>query len=326
MRLKSTLTSLALFLALFASCAHHAVHPVGSGSAPVEHTATILFFSDAHADLDTHPELFWDAQGKTELVLAGGYARLAAAARAIRAETGGKAILVDGGDTLQGSGAAAWSQGEVVVRPQRALGVDIGIPGNWEVVYGAERLKSWSAALNYPLLAVNIVDDTTGKPLFAPYTVREVGGLRVGFVGYTDPDTGTRQSPSYSRGLHFLAESSLQPAIDALRTRERPDLVCLVTHVGLPKSVALADRLRGVDVILSGDTHERVYQPIVQNGIFVVEPGSFASFLGRLDVRKKPGRHAELTWTLLELKADRYPEDPEVRAVVDEALAPYRTR
>lgn len=288
--------------------------------------ASLLFFSDAHADLETHPELFWTGDGRSELVQAGGYARLASAVKAIRHETQGRALLIDGGDTLQGSGPASWSQGEVVVGPQRALGVDLGIPGNWEVVYGAERLKTWSASLGYPLIAVNLTNAGTGQPVFPSYLVREVGGIRFGFVGFTDPDTGIRQSPSYSRGLRFLGVEALQPAIDELRAKHRPEVVVLVTHVGLARSVDLTGHLSGVDIILSGDTHERVYQPIVEHGIWVVEPGSFASFLGRLDVSVERGRPLGLSWKLIELRADVFAEDDAVKASVAKALAPYRER
>src|SRR5690606_22164363 len=103
--------------------------------------ATLLFFSDAHAQLEEHPELFWTPDGRTEIARAGGYARLAHVVNEIRRETRGRALLIDGGDTFQGSGPAAWSQGEVVLAPQRALGVDLGLPGNWEVVYGPARMR-----------------------------------------------------------------------------------------------------------------------------------------------------------------------------------------
>jgi 2',3'-cyclic-nucleotide 2'-phosphodiesterase (5'-nucleotidase family) len=88
--------------------------------------------------METHPELFWTSDGKSGIAPAGGYARLATAANAIRRETGGRGLLIDGGDTLQGSGPAAWSRGEVVLGPQCAPNVELGIPGNWEVIYGVK--------------------------------------------------------------------------------------------------------------------------------------------------------------------------------------------
>jgi sulfur-oxidizing protein SoxB len=287
---------------------------------------TLLFFSDAHVDLETHPEIFWSADGRTEIVPAGGYARLAAAANAIKKETGGRAVLVDGGDTFQGASAATASLGEVVIGPQRALGVDLAIPGNWEVLYGAAQMKKLARETGYPWLATNVVDDATGKLVFAPTLVREIGGVRVGFVGFTDPDVPIRQAPAYSVGLRYLGDESIEPYVRELREKEHAELVVLVTHIGLSRSVVLADKIAGVDVVLSGDTHERVYEPIMRHGVPVVEPGSFASLLGRLDVTLHPGARPTFDWHLLELRADRYPEDPAVAAAVKTALAPHRAQ
>lgn len=289
-----------------------------------ERRATLLFFSDAHADVEPHPELFWRDDGSTEMAVAGGYARLAHVVRGVRAETGGRAVLVDGGDTFQGSAAATWSRGESVVAPQRALGVDLAIPGNWEVVYGPARMREIAKETGYPWLAANVIDAASGKPVFPAGLVRDIGGVRVGFVGFTDPDVPLRQSPSFSEGLRFLGAESIAPAVRDLRDREHADLVVLVTHIGLARSVALAEQVTGVDVILSGDTHERSTRPIIRGSTWVVEPGAFGSFLGRLDVRLSPGQRPSFAWQLIELRADRYPEAPDVAAVVAQSLAPYR--
>ncbi len=297
--------------------------PPTTSSAQGEHNATIMFFADAHADLLAHPEQFPRPDGTVELAQAGGYARLAHVARAIRKESPG-ALLVDGGDTFQGSAAASWSHGESVVAPQRALGVDLAVPGNWEVVYGPPQMVSLAKATGYPWLATNVVDKATGKLVFPPTLEREVAGVRFGFVGLTDPDVPTRQSPAYSEGLQFLGAESIGPYVQALRSRV--DVVVLLTHIGLARSVSLAETVPGIDVVLSADTHERVREPIVRKNTIIVEPGAFASFLGRLDVRVTRGQRPTFTWKLLELRADRYPEDADVAAIVDESLAPYRAK
>jgi 2',3'-cyclic-nucleotide 2'-phosphodiesterase (5'-nucleotidase family) len=301
--------------------------PTGAAPAGVagERHATLLFFSDAHADLESHPELFWDDAGRTELADAGGYARLAHAARAIRKEADGNTLLIDGGDTFQGSAAATWSRGEVVVAPQRALGVDLGIPGNWEVVYGPQRMKELATATGYPWLAANVVDAKTGALVFAPTAVRSVGGVRFGFVGFTDPDVPVRQSPSFSAGLRFLGPESLAEQVRALRPQV--DVVVLVAHLGLARTVDLVEKMPGAfDLVLSGDTHERVKAPIVRGDTTIVEPGAFASMLGRVDVTVVASAKPRFTWQLLELRADRYGEDEDVARVVRAALAPYRAR
>ncbi len=306
-------------LVALVSCTPSPSHPAAGG----ERRATIMFFSDAHADLEPHPEQFPRADGTIEVASAGGYARLSHVVRSIRKESPG-ALLVDGGDTFQGSAAATWSRGEAVLAPQKALGVDLAVPGNWEVVYGPPQMESLAKGTGYPWLATNVVDEATGKLVFPPTLEREVSGVRFGFVGFTDPDVPLRQAPSYSKGLRFLGVESIKPHIDALRGRV--DVVILVTHLGLARSVAVAETVPGIDIVLSGDTHERIYEPIVRKDTIIVEPGAFASFLGRLDVQLVAGSRPKLSWKLLELRADRYSEDPDVAKVVAESLAPHREK
>ena len=284
---------------------------------------TLAYIADLHAQLEPHPELFWHG-GKEEIAVAGGVARIARTMELLRKERPGSVLFMDAGDTFQGSAPANWSKGAVMVPAMNALGLDLSIPGNWEVVYGAEALRKNTAALDYPTIAANILDADTGKPVFPRYVVRTVNGVRVAIIGFTDPDVPRRQPPSYSKGLRFEGEDVLQPLID--RLRPKVDVLVLLTHIGLPKSVLLAERLKGVDVLLSGDTHERTYEPIVRGNTWIVEPGSFGSFLGRLDLTVAHGRVTERKWQLIELRADRFAEDPHVRQIVEAGLAPYRER
>ncbi|MCL5744734.1 MAG: metallophosphoesterase, partial [Acidobacteria bacterium] len=248
---------------------------------------TLAYMADLHAQMEPHPELFW--HGTREIVPAGSLARIAAAVEQLRRENPGQVLFMDAGDTFQGSAPANWSGGRVLVTPLNALGLDLAIPGNWEVVYGAQALKTNTGALTYPTIAANILDAKTGKSVFPPSAIKIVNGVRVGVIGFTDPDVPRRQPPGYSSGLTFKGAEVLQPLIDELRPQV--DVLVLLTHVGLPKAVPLADQLRGVDVLLSGDTHERTYEAIMRpNGAMVVEPGSFGSFLGRLDLTVEDGR------------------------------------
>lgn len=282
---------------------------------------TLAYIADLHAQLEQHPELFWHG-GKEEIVMAGGVARIARAMELLRKERPASVLFMDAGDTFQGSAPANWSKGAVMVPAMNALGLDVAIPGNWEVVYGAAALRKNIAALNYPTIAANILDAGTGKPVFPPYVIRIVDGVRIAIIGFTDPDVPRRQPPSYSRGLRFEGEEVLQPLIDQLRPKV--DVLVLLTHIGLPKSVFMAERLKGLDVLLSGDTHERTYQPIVRGATWIVEPGSFGSFLGRLDLTVAHGRVTDRQWQLIELRSDRFAEDPQVKRIVEAGLLPYR--
>ncbi len=288
---------------------------------------TIAYVNDIHAQLEPHAELFWSGETEEYVENVGGLSRISTAVKMLRAERPGQVVFIDGGDTIQGSGPAAWSLGEVVVKPMNSLGLDLAIPGNWAVTYGAEALKQRASEFSYPLIAANIFVDGTKQPLFPSHLVREINGVKVGFIGLTDPDVPRRQPPFMSDGLNFTGADSIQPLVNSLRASGEVELVVLVTHIGLNKAIWLADNLEGVEVILSADTHERTYQPIQRGQTWVVEAGAFGSFLGVLDIDvDKNGKITERTWELRELRPTLYAEDPEVRAVVEQALSPYRAR
>lgn len=297
--------------------------PLGPTSSPEPKQITILFAADLHAQLEEHPEFFWEGEERIER--AGGFARLAQAIREIREERPGAVLAIDGGDTLQGSAAAAWTEGRAVVPALNAVGFDLGIPGNWEVVYGPAVLKARAAEIDHPLVAANLRDAETGARLFAPWRIHEVGGVRVGIVGYTDPDVPFRQPPAYSKGLKYSGPEELPTLVREVR-EAGAEVVLLVSHVGLAKAIALTDEVPGIDIHLSSDTHERTYQPIDRNGVWVVEPGAFGSFLGRLDLWVEEGAIVDKRWELIELTASRFGEDPTVKARVEAALAPLRDR
>lgn len=335
-------TMMAAFLAISAaSCA------LSCGSAPTAPTPapsptpapasprraiTVLFLADLHAQLETHPELFsrparsGDPDAHERVVPAGGVARLATAIEAIRRERPGAVLVVDGGDTIQGSGAAALSEGAAIVKGVAPLGIDVGVPGNWEVVYGTTALRRRASELSYPWVATNIRDAATHAPVFAPYVVREIGGVRVAVVGFTDPDVPRRQPPAYSDGFMYDDASGLGAAVRSARTEGKAEVVLLASHIGLSKAIGLSSRLTGVDVHLSADTHERTYEPVDVNGTWVVEPGAFGSFLGRLDLWIEGGKIVEKSWKLMEITANDFPEDAAAKRVVEEAMAPFRAR
>lgn len=322
MQTRTTL-ALTLLVGLSAGCATVATKLKRKDRSRAQ--VTVLYVADLHAQLREHPELFWK-DGREHTELAGGFARVAAAITQIREERGGEVLVLDAGDTLQGSGAAALTEGKALIEPLNLLGFDAAIPGNWEVVYGAKALRARAGELHYPLFAANLRDGATGDRVFPPRFVKEVAGVRVAVVGYTDPDVPLRQPPGYSAGLRYQGDEELQALVKEAREKEGADVVLLLSHIGLAKAVALAGKVKGVDAHLSGDTHERTYEPIEQSGSWVVEPGAFGSFLGRLDLWVENGRVVDRRWELIELTAARFPEAPEVKAAVEKALAPLDAR
>ena len=232
-----------------------------------------------HAQLDTHWEYL--PEDPKHLHRMGGFSRIRTALDRERASAPGAVFTLDGGDTFQGSAVAAWTQGEAVVGPLNALGIDAGTPGNWEVVYGPAIFRKLMSEVNYKVICYNFNDKTTGKRLFAPSVILEKDGVRVAFVGATDPTTTTRQPPAEVAGLDSTRMSGLREFVQDLKRREKPDLIVLVDHTGLAPSVQLAHDIPEFDIVLSGHTHERVYSPILVGKTIVVEPGSMGSFMGR---------------------------------------------
>lgn len=286
-----------------------------------ERRITFLHIADTHAQLETHPEYIPGAKG---FPLMGGYARIRTAIDRLRAAKG-PTFTMDGGDTFQGSGPAAWSRGEVVVGPLNALGLDVCVPGNWEVVYGASRFRELMGKVSCKVVAYNFHDAKNGERLFAPSVTVERDGVRVAFVGITDPTTTTRQPPATVVGLDSTRMTGLRDHVRSLRSSA--DLVVAVTHTGLTVSRQIAREIPEFDIVFSGHTHERTEQPIVEGKVIVVEPGSMGSFLGKLEVTVGPDGHvARHAFCLVPVDSETFPEDAKTKAIVDAALAPHRAR
>ena len=285
---------------------------------------TLLHFTDTHAQLETHPEYVPGAS--PEIQMMGGYSRLKTAIEHERANCDGPCFLLDGGDEFQGSGPAACSEGEVVLEPLNAFGIDVFVPGNWEPAYGPERFKETMARLNYPVICYNFHDEATGKRLFSPSVTVERNGVKVAFVGITDIGASKRQPPVEFRGMDTTRIEGLRDFVKDLRIRERPDVVVAITHTGLSIARQMAREIPEFDVVLSGHTHERTAREIMEGNVIVIEPGCFGSFLGRLDLVLKPGGVAGHAFRLIPILPSRYAEDRQMKAVVDKSLAPYRAR
>jgi S-sulfosulfanyl-L-cysteine sulfohydrolase len=292
------------------------------------HHLTILHTADIHAQLDIHDEFFWE-NGKPVFKRRGGFATLRTMIEALRRENPGNTLLVDGGDCLQGSGVASLSKGQAVVPIVNAMQYDLMLPGNWEVVYGKDMmikdLNGYSAAK----VCANMfhADGGAATPIFPPYQTFTIGGVKVGFIGYNDPFTPTRQSPAYSLGIRFgHPRDNLAEHMTTLREREGCTLVFLLTHMGLTQQLDLANQpyARGVDYILGADTHERIREPLRGRYARVTEPGAFGSFVGKLDLVVEGERIADHAYALLDVDPDQYPEDGEMKTLVAAARAPYR--
>ncbi len=283
-----------------------------------------LQLADMHAQLDTHWEYL--PEDPQHLHRMGGFARIRTALDRERASAPGAVFTLDGGDTFQGSAVAAWTEGQAVVAPLNALGIDAGTPGNWEVVYGPKIFRKLMSEVNYKVICYNFNDKATGKRLFPPSAILEKDGVRVAFVGVTDPTTTTRQSPAQVTGLDSTQMGGLREFVQELKRNEHPDLTVLVDHTGLAPSVQLAHDIPEFDIVLSGHTHERVYKPILVGKTIVVEPGSMGSFVGELDVALDGSGISDYQYKLIGVDETEFAENPKVKTLIERAERPFQAR
>ncbi len=286
---------------------------------------TILHFTDSHAQIETHPDYLPGVDPDIQMM--GGFARLKTAIDNERSHCDGACLIVDGGDDFQGSGPAAWSQGEAILEPLKAFNLDVFVPGNWEPAYGPEIFKATMSRLGCPVVCYNFHDIATGERLFPASVTIDRDGVKTVVLGVTDIGASNRQPPADFHGMDTSRMEGLRDYVKDIRARENPDLVVALTHTGLTIARQLARDVPEFDVVLSGHTHERTAVPILEGNVIIVEPGCFASFLGRLDLILKPGGGiAYHEYQLIPLLEHLYPEDAGMKALVDASLAPHRER
>ncbi|MGH7305408.1 MAG: thiosulfohydrolase SoxB [Candidatus Rokuibacteriota bacterium] len=259
----------------------------------------------------------------------GGYAHLATLVRRIREERAGRTLLLDGGDTIQGSATALWSRGEDMVRVSNQLGVDVFTP-HWEFVYGLDRVKELFGDRDHTglfggdFVAHNVTELNWAQRPFQPYTIREVGGARVGVIGQAFPYTPVSHPRRFVSDLTFgIREDGVQTLVDELRDTKKVDLVVLLSHNGIAVDMKLAGRVHGLDVVLGGHTHDALPQPILVGKTLVVNSGSHGKFLSRLDLDVQRGRVRGYRYRLLPVLAREVPADPDMARLIEEIRQPY---
>ncbi|MGE5604002.1 MAG: bifunctional metallophosphatase/5'-nucleotidase, partial [Nitrososphaerales archaeon] len=272
--------------------------------------------------VELHQELFWTAAGATYRK-AGGYARIATLLKQIRAERPGAVLALDNGDTIHGTYPAVETRGEALVPLLNALGF-AAMTAHWEFAYGPAQLRKVAGELRYPLLATNVYDKATGEHAFESRRIYEVAGLRVGVAGIASNIVDKTMPPHFSEGLRFtLGKNELAEAVARLREQEHVDLVVVLSHLGFPQDMQLAEDVSGVDVLLGSHTHNRLYRPVIVGRTVLIQSGSHGSFLGRLDVSVDGGRVTGVDHRLITVGEEIAP-DPAMQALVDDVMRPYR--
>jgi sulfur-oxidizing protein SoxB len=270
----------------------------------------------------------------------GGFAHLKTLIDRLRGEAGpGRVLLLDGGDLWQGSGLANARQGADMVAAANLLGIE-AMTGHWEFTYGEAALRRNLDGFKGEFLAQNVFlnqeaafndaqafDPATGR-VFKPAIIREFGDSRVAVIGQAFPYVPIahpgRFTPDWSFGIR---ERELQQLVDHLRDQDRVDAVLLLSHNGMDVDLKLASRVRGIDVILGGHTHDPVPQPIAVDNAggvtLVTNAGSNGKFLGVLDLELGKGRISGARYRLLPVFSELLKPDAAMQALIDQLREPF---
>src|SRR5690242_9467290 len=253
----------------------------------------------------------------------GGLDRLAAVVRRVRAERGNdKVLFLDGGDTWQGSLGANASSGQDMVDCMALLKPD-AMTGHWEFTYGEARVKELVDGLGFPFLALNIRDTEWNEPAFEPMKMFEKGGIRIAVLGQAFPYTPVANPrwmmPKWSFGIR---EEDVRANVEKAR-KAGAQLVVLLSHNGFDVDRKLAGRVSGIDVILTGHTHDALPEVIKVGQTLLVASGSHGKFVSRLDLDVQGGAVKNFRYKLIPLFADAIKPDPELSAAIAKARAPF---
>src|SRR4029079_9407272 len=241
----------------------------------------------------------------------GGLDRMATLIKAIRAERADRVLLLDGGDSWQGSYTSLQSKGADMVRLINTLKPD-AMTGHWEFTYGTKRVEELVGPLAFPFLAGNVKDATWGDPVFKPSAVFERGGLRIGVIGQAFPYTAIANPRYLIPDWSFrIEEDKFAQNVAKLRA-DKVDLVVLLSHNGFDVDRKLAARVKGIDVILTGHTHDALPETIKVGQTLLVASGSHGKFVSRLDLDVRDGAVKGFRYKLIPLFADVIKPDAEM--------------
>lgn len=254
----------------------------------------------------------------------GGIDRMATLIKAIRAERADNTLLIDCGDTWQGSYTSLESKGEDMVDVMNALGVDV-MTAHWEFTYGAERVQELISKLNFPFLAANVRDTTWEDQVFEHTAFFDRGGVKIAVIGQAFPYTPIANPrymvPEWSFGIR---EDEMQEKVDAARAAGA-DLIVVGSHNGFDVDRKMLSRVTGIDVLLSGHTHDAVPEVVKVGETLMVASGSHGKFLARLDVKVENKKVTDFAFKLIPLFSDVITPDPDMTALVDKVRAPHKT-
>ncbi len=253
----------------------------------------------------------------------GGLDRVATVVKSIRADRP-DAILLDGGDTWHGSYTCHHTQGQDMVNVMNALNTE-AMTFHWEFTLGSDRVHEIIDTLPFPALGQNIFDAEWDEPAeyFKPYTFFERGGSKIAVIGQAFPympiANPSWMFPEYSFGIR---DENMQAMVDEVRGLGA-DLVVVLSHNGFDVDKKMASIVTGIDIILSGHTHDALPEPVLIDNTIIVASGSNGKFVSRVDLDVRNGQMMGFKHKLIPIFSDVITPDPDMAALIDGERAPY---
>ena len=252
----------------------------------------------------------------------GGLDRVSTIVKAIRSERP-DALFLDGGDTWHGSMTALKTDGQDMVNLMNALNPD-AMTSHWEFTYGIDRVNEIVEELPFPFLGANIFDNEWDEPAFEPYKIFERGGAKVAVIGQAFPYMPIANPGWMFPNLSFgIREARIQEMVEEVK-QEGADVVVLLSHNGFDVDRKVAQQVSGIDVILSGHTHDAVPEPVKVGKTMIIASGSNGKFVSRLDLDVDKNGIKDFTYKLIPVFSDVIDPDPEMAALIEKERAPFK--
>ncbi len=270
----------------------------------------------------------------------GGFAQIKTVVDYLKTSFGAeKTLLLDGGDTWQGSATALYTRGRDMVGAMNLLGVDVAV-GHWEFTYKAEEVLANVKELKAEFLAQNIFvkedalmngaeayDEDSGLA-FKPYTIKTMGKARVAIIGQAFPYTTIANPQRFIPDWTFgIKEDTMQEVVDKIKAEEKPDAIIVLSHNGFDTDKKMAEICTGIDFIMGGHTHDGVPEAVpVKNAsgtTYVCNAGSNGKFLNVLDLDIQKGKIKDFKFTLLPIFSDLIPEDKAMKKYIEDVRLPF---
>jgi len=319
----------------------------GLGKAPhIVGDAMLQHFNIKPGSIEAHAFTYLNFDdGANQYGKIGGFAHLSTLINQLRNARGpGNSLLLDGGDTWQGSGTAYYTRGKDMVGACNRLGVDV-MTGHWEFTYLDKEVISnindfkgdfvaqnvgvnEEALFDYKFADFSGFNEDEGLA-FKPYTMKTVGGARVAVIGqafpYTPIANPSRFIPDWTFGIQ---DEQMQKIVDMVRDTEKPDVVVVLSHNGMDVDIKMASRVSGIDAIFGGHTHDGMPAPTVVSNkggkTLVTNAGSNGKFLGVMDLDVKDGKVRDFRYRLLPVFSNMLEADKEMQSYIDEVRKPYK--